>query len=85
MITHRYLQSSLKHKCLTLKITKRLSKVTMGKKSEAVNTRRSDNALAKRKKIKRTNNNLQNTTHKTEELLTGTPLKTGVNSYSPDG
>lgn len=52
MITHRYLQASLKHKCLSLKITKRLSKATTGKKSEAVNTRRSDNALAKIKTSK---------------------------------
>jgi len=35
-----------------LKITKRLSKATTGKKSEAVNTRRSDNALAKIKTSK---------------------------------
>jgi len=37
--------------------------------------------IGQQKNVKRT----KNITHKTTELLTGTPLKTGVNSYSPDG
>ena len=33
-----------------------------------------------KKKYKRTNNDLQNITHKTTDRVTRTPLKTGVNS-----
>ena len=44
-------------------------------KSEAVNRRRTDNTMAKRKST-RTNNDLQNTTHKTNDRATRTPLKT---------
>ena len=33
--------------------------------------------MAKLKRDKRTNNNLQNTTHKTKDRVTRTPLKTG--------
>ena len=34
--------------------------------------------------VKRTNNDLQNTTHKTKDWATQTPLKTGVNSGAPE-
>jgi len=37
--------------------------------------RRTDNTMAKRKKYKRTNNDLQNITHKTKDQVTRTPLK----------
>ena len=39
----------------------------------------------KKKKDKRTNNDLQNTTHKTKDHVTRTPPKTGVNSGAPEG
>ena len=43
--------------------------------------RRTENTMAKRKRTKgkgqRTNNNLQNITHKTKDPATRTPLKTG--------
>jgi len=38
-----------------------------------------------KKKHKRTNNNLQNTTRKTKDRETRTTLKTGVNSGAPEG
>jgi hypothetical protein len=41
--------------------------------------------MAKRKKDKRTNNDLQNFTHKTKDRVTRTPLKIGVNSGAPEG
>jgi hypothetical protein len=41
--------------------------------------------MAKKKKYNRTNNDLQNTTQKTEDPVTGIPLKTGVNSGVPEG
>jgi len=41
--------------------------------------------MAKRKKDKRTNNNLQNTTEKTKDRATRTSLKTGVSSDAPKG
>jgi hypothetical protein len=44
-------------------------------KSEAVN-RRTENTIAKKKKNKRTNNDLQNTTLKTKDWAKQTPLKT---------
>ena len=37
--------------------------------SEAVNQRRTDNTMVKRKKVKRTNNDLQNITHKQSEAV----------------
>jgi ribosomal protein L44E len=37
------------------------------------------------KKYKRTNNDLQNTTKKTEDWATRTPLKPRVNSGAPEG
>ena len=40
--------------------------------------RRTDNTMAKKKKYKRTNKDLQNITHKTKDRVTRTPLKTGV-------
>ena len=39
--------------------------------------RRTDKTMAKRKKYKRTNNDIQNSTHKTKDRVTRTPLKTG--------
>jgi len=36
-------------------------------------------------KRKRTNNDLQNSTQKTKDRATRTPLKLGVNSCAPDG
>ena len=38
-----------------------------------------------KKKAKRTNNDLQNITHKTKDRVTRTPLKTGINSGAPEG
>jgi len=38
-----------------------------------------------KKKDKRTNNYLQNITQKTKDRVTQTPLKTGMNSGSPEG
>ena len=38
-----------------------------------------------KKKEKGANNDLKNTTQKTKELATQTPLKTGVNSCAPEG
>ena len=38
-----------------------------------------------KKKHKRTNNDLQNTTHKTRDRVTRTPLKPVVNSGAPEG
>jgi hypothetical protein len=43
--------------------------------SKAVNRIRTDNAMAKKKKGKRTNNDLQNITQKTKDRATRTPLK----------
>jgi len=40
--------------------------------------------MAKRKKDKRTNNDLQNTTYKTKYRATRTPLKTGGELMSTD-
>ena len=39
------------------------------------NRRRADNAMAKRKKDKRTSNDLQSTTQKTKDRVTRSPLK----------
>jgi len=36
-------------------------------------------------KRKRTNNDLQNTSHRTKDRVTGTPLKPGMNSGAPEG
>jgi hypothetical protein len=44
--------------------------------SEAINLRRTDNTMAKRKE-KRTNNDLQNNTQKIKDRATRTSLKTG--------
>ena len=38
-----------------------------------------------KKKYKRTNNDLQNITHKTNDRATRTPLKLGMNSGVPEG
>ena len=46
--------------------------------------KKTDNTMAKRKKHKRTNNDLQNTTQKTKDRVTRTPLKTGMNSGAPE-
>jgi hypothetical protein len=48
--------------------------------SKSVN-RRTDNTMAKRK---RTNSHLHNTTQKTKDPATQTPLKGGVNSNAPE-
>ena len=45
--------------------------------SESVNRRRTDTTMAKRKKHKRTNNDLKNSTQKTKDLATRIPPKTG--------
>ena len=45
--------------------------------SKSINQGRTYTTLAKRKKDKRTNNDLQNITHKTKDRETRTPLKTG--------
>jgi hypothetical protein len=42
--------------------------------SESVNQRRTDNVVVKRKKMKRRNNGLQNTTHETKDPSTRTTL-----------
>ena len=39
----------------------------------------------KKKRDKRTNNDLRNTTQKTKDRATRTPLKTGLNSGVPEG
>jgi hypothetical protein len=39
--------------------------------------KRTDNTMAKEEKDNRTNDDLQNTTHKTKDRVTRTPLKTG--------
>jgi len=41
--------------------------------------------MAKKKKDKRSNNDLQNTTQKTKDRITRTPLKAGVNSSALEG
>ena len=48
------------------------------RKSEAVNLRRTDNSIFKRKKDKRTNKDLQNFTQNAKDRTTRTPLNTGV-------
>jgi hypothetical protein len=45
-----------------------------------MNRRRSDNTMAK---SKRTNNDLQNMTHKSKDRVTQTPLKTGDEPGAP--
>ena len=44
--------------------------------------RRTQHRMAKRKRI---NNDLQNSTQKTKDRATRTPLKQGVNSCAPEG
>jgi hypothetical protein len=63
--TNNFLQNT------TLK-TKNSLKIPKGY-SEAAN-RRTDNAIAKKKKVKKTNNSLHNTTQKTTDCGTRTPL-----------
>ena len=54
--------------------------------SEAVNRRRTDNTMAKRKRKKeRSSNDLQSTTQKTKAWATQTSLITGVKSGAPEG
>ena len=43
--------------------------------SESANRRRTDNTMARRERKERTNNDLQNTTKKTKDWATQTPLK----------
>jgi len=59
--------------CFSINISKNSLKIPKGS-WESVNRRRTDNTIAKRK---RTNNDLQNITHKTKDRLTRTPLKPG--------
>ena len=46
--------------------------------------RRTDNAMAKRKKEKRTNTDLQNATQKTKDRATRTPIKLRFDSGAPE-
>ena len=50
-----------------------------------VNERRTNNAMANRKKDTRTHNNLPNYAHKSKERTTQTPIKIGVNSDALEG
>jgi hypothetical protein len=43
-----------------------------------------DNTMAKGKKRKKKKNNLQNITHTTNDLVTQTPLRPGVNTGAPE-
>ena len=53
---------------------------------QRLNRRRTDNAIAKRKRTKGQNeNDLQNTTEKIKECPPRTPLKTGANLGAPKG
>ena len=58
-----------------VELTKKNLKIRKGH-SESVNRTRPDNT-GQKKKDKGTNNNLQNTTHKTKDRVTRSPLKTG--------
>ena len=53
--------------------------------SDSVNRKRTDNTIAKRKKSKRTNNDLQDITHKTKDRITRNPFKAGIISSAPEG
>ena len=44
-----------------------------------------DNTIAKRKKDKKTNNDLRNTTQKTKDRATRRPLNTGGKQDAPEG
>ena len=45
--------------------------------SDSVNRKRRDNTIAQKKKTKRTNNDLQDITHKTKDRIARTPFKAG--------
>jgi uncharacterized protein (UPF0333 family) len=47
------------------------------KQELGIRKRRTDNTMGKKKKYKKTNNDLQNITHKTKDRVIQTPLKTG--------
>jgi hypothetical protein len=53
--------------------------------SESVNRKGTDNIIAKRKKRKRTNNDLQDITHKTKDRIARNPFKAGIISSAPEG
>ena len=52
--------------------------------SESVYRRKTDNTMAKRKKYKRTNNELQNITHKTKHRVARILLKIRVETGAPE-
>jgi hypothetical protein len=58
-----------------LKIPKGVIRIRISKKNRQHN--------GQKKKYKKTNNDLQNTTHKTKDRITRTPLKTGDESGCP--
>ena len=70
------------HHCFILQL--KINNITQ-EKSEAVNQRRTDHAMAKRKKTKQANNDQQNIAQKTKDPATRTSLTTGMNSGAPDG
>ena len=53
--------------------------------SNSVNRKRRDNTIAQKKKTKRTNNDLQDITHKTKDRIARNPFKAGIISSAPEG
>ena len=70
------------HHCFIIQL--KINNITQ-EKSEAVNQRRTDNAMAKRKKDKQANIDQQNIAQKSNDPATRTSLTTGMNSGAPDG
>jgi len=70
------------HHCFIIQL--KINNITQ-EKSEAVNQRRTDNAMAKRKNDKQANNDQQNIAQKTKGPVTRTSLTTGMNSGAPEG
>jgi hypothetical protein len=70
------------HHCFIIQL--KINNITQ-EKSEAVNQRRTDNAMAKRKKDKQANIDQQNIAQKTKDPATRTSLTTGMNLGAPDG
>jgi hypothetical protein len=70
------------HHCFIIQL--KINNITQ-EKSEAVNQRRTDNAMAKRKKDKQANIDQQNIAQKTKDPATRTSLTTGMISGAPDG
>jgi hypothetical protein len=64
--------------------SKEVTKSNNMKTIRSCNYKKVGQCIGQNKNVKKTNSNLQNITHKTKELLTGTLLKMGVNSYSPE-